>query len=90
LESFTWKADKAQLGNLTVNADGQHHSYMRLLDRTLHPAAPPFPKRAFGPIHLLKGIGDDTDERSIGYLVPDEAAFLLAIDVTFVADKPGD
>ena len=86
MQSFSWKPDEAVLGNLTVKSDGLKHSYLRLLDGTLHRAKPPFPKRAFGPIRLLKGIGDNSDGRSIGYLVPDEAAFLLATDVTFVAD----
>lgn len=87
--SFTWKPDEVALGNLTVKADGLKHSYLRLLDGQLGAAKPPFPKRAFGPIRLLKGIGDNSDARSVGYLVPDEAAFLLATDVTFVADKVG-
>lgn len=86
MQSFTWKRDEALLGNLTVKADGLKHSYLRLLDGTLHTAKPPFPKRAFGPIRLLQGLGDNTDERSIGYLVPDEAAFLLKTDVEFIQD----
>ena len=85
MQSFTWKPADAVLGTLTVN-EGRKHWYLRLVDGSLHPAKPPFNKRAFGPIRLLKGIGNNSDERSVGFLVPDEAAFLLASDVTFTPD----
>jgi hypothetical protein len=81
MQSFTWSEKTAQLGHVVVK--GKDHSYLRLLDNTLHPIAEGIDKPAFGPIELLKGIGDDTKRRRVGFLVADEAAFLLATDVTF-------
>ena len=87
LQSFTWDAKTATLGNLTVKTDAPH-SYLRLADGTLHTITPPFAKRAFGPVVLLKGIGNDTPARKTGWIVPEEAAFVLATDVDFVGDIP--
>lgn len=86
LQSYTWDAKTAILGNLTVKDDAPHY-YLRLLDGTLHgPMTPPFAKRAFGPVKLLKGINGDTDDRKIGWLVPEEVAFILAVDSVVVPD----
>lgn len=86
--SFTFDEATATVGDLTVKSDAPH-LYLRLRDRSLQgPVVPPFPKRAFGPVKLLKGIGNETDERRVGYLVGQEAAFFLATDVEFVAHSP--
>lgn len=85
MATFEWNGDTARLGSLTVNGPG--HSYLRLKDGTLHPAPPPFPKRAMGPVVIEKGtVLGDTIERRTGWLIPQEAAFILATDSTFVPD----
>ena len=86
MRSFTWKPDEVSLGNLKVKDDGLVHEYLTLLTGKLTKVKPPFPKRAFGPVTLKRGIGDDTAVRRIGFIVPDDAAFFLASDVDFVPD----
>lgn len=84
LQTFTWSAD-ARLGNLTID---KPRVYLRLADNSLHAVQPPFAKRALGPIRLrtpFHGVTSATD-RVTGYLVNDEAAFVLAEDVTFDPD----
>lgn len=85
MQSFTWDEKTAKLGWIKLKNPNVHF-YLRLLTGTLHGPLATFDKRAFGPVRLLKGIGDNTDARSIGYIVPDEAAFILDTDVIFTAD----
>ncbi len=70
-------------GSLVVKGDG--HSYLRLKDNTLHPVPGGWPKDWAQPVKLLVPIpgGAPGADRSTGYLIGVEAAFLLASDVTF-------
>lgn len=77
----------ATIGTLTVPGAG--HYYLRLADGTLHgPLKAGWGKPlAFGPVRLLEPIqgGAPGADRATGYVVGDEAAFLLAADVIFAA-----
>lgn len=78
----------AKTGTLTVKADAPH-SYLRLLDGTLHPASPTWPaKQAYGPVKLTPPIpgGAAGADRSTAYIIGNEAAAMLASDVVFTAD----
>ena len=79
---------KAGFGWLTVKTDNPHW-YLRLKDGTLQGPINPATfgrRRAFGPVRLLPGIGDNSDARSIAYIVGTEAAALLATDVDWTPD----
>lgn len=83
VQSFTI-LPSAATGSLTIKGAG--YAYLRLLDGTLHPTPPTFAKSiAFGPVKLLNPIpgGKAGADRATGYVVGDEAAFLLESDVTF-------
>lgn len=86
VQSFTF-GDDIRTGRLSVKTDRTDYAYLRLRDGTLNPASIIKDKRAFGPVRLLAGIGDNSDARSIGYVVGQEAAFLLATDVVFKTDQ---
>lgn len=62
--------------------------YMRLKDGTLHPFTEIiFPKRAVGPVVLPTGtILGDALERRTGWVIGQEAAFLLDVDVKVTQD----
>lgn len=77
----------AKTGTLTVKADAPH-SYLRLLDGTLHAASSAWaPKQAYGPITLVPPIpgGVAGADRATAYLIGLEAAAMLASDVNFTA-----
>lgn len=77
-------------GSLVVNGAG--HYYLRLADGTRHGIAAGTAKSPAHPIKLtlpLSG-GAPGADRSTGYLVGDDAAFLLASDVTFTPYLPAD
>lgn len=80
--TFTFGPD-AQDGTFT--SDGKPgHLYLRLADGTLHPYPEPFRKRGFGPVKLVgRGIGGPNDPRNTGYLVGEEAAFVIRDDGTW-------
>ena len=83
---LTFKYTGGPSGTLVVN--GTKHWYLRLLDGTLHPIPDPvaFGKRRATAVELLSDRLGSTPDRKVGYLVGDEAAFLLAADVTFTPD----
>ena len=83
-QSFSWKAD-AKLGTVKLKGPGL---YLDLGDSSLHPIKPPFQKRALGPIKLLRPFHGVTTalDRQTGFLIHDDAAFVLASDVTFTPD----
>jgi len=70
----------------TVTVKGAGHAYLRLADGSLHPVPDGFSKHPAYPVKLLTPIPGGSGDRATGYLIGDEAAFLLATDVTFVAD----
>jgi hypothetical protein len=83
LRSFTFGPD-IQVGSIVV--DTPSHAYLRLSDGTLHPAPVGWAKAtAFGPVRLTLPItgGAPGADRSTGFVVGDEAAFLLANDCKF-------
>ncbi len=79
MRSFTF-GPEAQSGTVTVNGDD--HLYLRLLDNTLHAIADKTVKTGFGPVKLVGGgITGPGDPRDTGYVIGDEAAFVLEEDV---------
>lgn len=82
VQSFTILPD-ATTGSLVV--PGPDHYYLRLRDGKLEgPLAPGWSKPlAFGPVRLLTPIPGGSGDRATGYIVGDEAAFLLSVDVDF-------
>jgi len=77
-------------GHLVLKGTG--HYYLRLVDGTLHPitsATSLGTKRAI-PVRLVKPIAGGSGDRATGYLIGDQAAFLLATDVSFTADAVAD
>jgi len=83
MRTFTF-TDQALTGTATVNGGG--HSYLRLLDNTLHPIPDGTIKPAFGPVKLVGGgIGGPGDPRDTGYVIGAEAAFMITADVSFAS-----
>jgi len=72
----------------TVTVKGPGHSYLLLSDGTLHTIGAGTVKRPAHPIRLTEPIpgGVAGADRSTGWLVGANAAFLLASDVTFVPE----
>lgn len=75
-------------GSLVVNGPG--HYYQRLADGTMHPIAAGTVKSPAHPVTLAVPLPGGTGDRATGYLVGDDAAFLLASDVTFTPYLPPD
>jgi hypothetical protein len=84
MRTFTFGPDAV---DGTFKSDGKAgHLYLRLQDNTLHPFVEPFQKHGFGPVRLVGGgISGPTDLRDRGYIVGDEAAFVIVADGTFTA-----
>ncbi len=84
---YTFTLLGGPIGQVTVKSDSPH-SYLRLLDGTLHPAPGGWVKHPSWAVKLTKPIpgGAAGADRQTGYLIGDEAAFLLATDVTFTPD----
>lgn len=84
VQTFTW-SDGSVMGTLTIDAP---RVYLRFFDNSLHTVEPPFEKRALGPVKLRTPFNGVTTagDRVTGFLVHDEAAFILAADVHFVPD----
>lgn len=77
-------------GSIVVNGD--NHAYLRLADNVLHPIPNGATKPLAYPVKLLVPIpgGAAGADRQTGYLIGDEAAFLLKSDVTFTPFPPAD
>ena len=86
MQSFTLLPGPA--GTLTVKP-GPDYAYLRLADGTLHKVPNGLGvKHPAYPVRLLKPLpgGAPGADRSTGYLIGDEAAFVLASDVLFTPD----
>lgn len=75
----------------TVRIEGNDHLFLRLLTGTLHPIAHGVEKRGVGPVELVgRGITGPSDPRKVGYVIEEEAAFVITADAKFTADAIAD
>lgn len=89
MQSFTILPETT-VGSVVIKGPG--HAYLRLVDNSLHPLPAAWVKTpAFGPVRLIIPIpgGAAGADRALGYIVGEEAAFVLAADVIFTP-KSGD